>query len=310
MLSISAIGNDRQLILAAIRVLTVAFLLVYRMVLPDSAYPAFFIAMVIGHNVATVIFSRHRMLGVSRRPAMYWKIAIVAVLGLWSWQYYQTTFLYIFCLHHALSETYTLNPVDSSGAEWEKLSWIRMGLNCFVFLQLAQRQPDFSPIPPSAILIILVMFTVLFFGYVVRVSSSINRGVLSGIVIFESIGIAAAFLLDPAAIRFDDLILYHIVFWLFYPVYARREWQRLDLRSLARSSFVISIAVIGGLFALVFSTQLSGIASKTQWDMWARYTAYFHIWSSFFLSQLNPSWLRGFFGYQSKAVNVGLIARS
>jgi hypothetical protein len=310
MLSISAIGNDRQFVLAGIRLLTIALLMVYRVALPESAYHAFFIAMVIGHNVATVIFSRQRIAAVSNRPEIYWKIAIIAGLGLWSWQYYQTTFLYIFCLHHALSETYTLNPSNASGAQWEKLSWIRMGLNYFIFLQLAQRQPDFSPIPPTVIWVVLLAFIILFFGYVARISASINRRVLSGMVVFESIGIAAAVLLDPAVMRFDDLILYHIVFWLFYPVYARKEWRRLDFRSLARSSFIVSIAVIGSLFALVFSTQLAAMASKSQWDMWARYTAYFHIWSSFFLSHLNPSWLRGFFGYQSKAVKVESIARS
>ncbi len=293
---------------AGIRLLTIGLLLALANLISAADYHGFFIAMVLGHNIVTLVYSRQRMARLFRQPANLWKVGLVAALGLWSMQYYATTFLFLFCAHHTLSETFTVEPpAEPTTSQMSWLAFIRGGLNFFIFLQIAQRLPDFSGIPSEWIGGGLLFFAILFALYLGFVHSSIERPRLTALILFEGTGLIAALIVNPAWIRIEDVVLYHVIFWLFYPLYD--QWRRrggFSFRAVYHPSLGLSVVVIGGIWFLTMSADSNTYISRNDWDMLGYYTAYLHIWSSLFLSRLNPAWVSGIFQPRNTARAEGL----
>lgn len=198
-----------------------------------------------------------------------------------------------FGIHHVFNEVYLVNR---SLAQEDNRSFIfyrtaSIVLNFFIYFVILRDQPGLQFINPDILLGGLIASYVVFAFSLLRIKKHLNGRELIDSFAFELIGLGLVVLSYFVRIGFIEIVLYHFIFWVFYPIQKFNSlgkaplFQYLGLTLFCTVLFLV-LSPVG-----VFNYPQSGSIFYSQFVLWS----YIHITSSFALSSAHPAWITRLF---------------
>jgi hypothetical protein len=276
-----------------LRISSVLFILILKIILPHQAYESLFYAVLFGHYVMAVFYSKIRNLDSVRTPDVILPFIFLGLLG-FTFSFIQAPDIALFFgIHHSLTETYAIhNDLSLDNKKVAKpLSLSRFCLNLALYLCLIRHESGVI-IFPVEFLIAWALFSFGFFLLSIReVCRSFLLTKVVDLVAFEGVGILITLCLFKAEVKLIDAIFYHLIFWILYPLKGK-----VKLSNFATKKYCLTIlALTGGFF--IFTPRAGFISGITlnDWFQQAMFWGYLHITFSFGFSKLNPAWIRRLF---------------
>jgi hypothetical protein len=198
-----------------------------------------------------------------------------------------------FGLHHVLTDVYSVNRILGRGTarNLSALSFSRLLFNLVGYATLFSSLQPFVSVPLWIWGVLLFSTFGGFLFMIFKEESYLESSSKWDVLAFET----AYFVIVLAVkdrIRFEDIILYHLIFWFFMP--ARAFWNTSP-KSAAKFAFQ-SFALSGFFFAFSPIIPLIG-QSADAWMITANVFGFFHVTSAFVVSKFNPAFfVRRVFG--------------
>lgn len=244
------------------------------------------------HYAMALYYSKHHAARVLGQPSSYLPLAIVLIFGgLLYWRDF--SLVIYFAAHHVFNESYL--PKYSSRVETHSaMSRLRnssLFLNLFIYLVILQDHRELQFLDPAVLYSGLALSIVSFIYFLRAVRASMTRHELIDASFFELIGILLVALSFIVEITFLQIVCYHFVFWIFYPMERIRargngEIARYLSWTVGLTAFFILLSPIGVLQHSLFAQFF-----RPQFMMWS----YIHITISYALSPIHPEWITRWF---------------
>ena len=251
-----------------------------------TEYVSLVLCVALGHYFLALVYSRKQIVkNVSDDHPRYWLLSLLVVTGVVCY-YRQPAILFVFGLHHILSETYMTNR-GRDGLDAEQtgtLNSSRLLLSAFVYLAILRNS---VPLPNLVIAGGLALSVAFFALMIFRHRGVLDGEWLRGCLSFEAAGLLVVGLSIPFDIGFIDIVLYHFLLWIVPPTFGLAQG---GVRALSRYA-VLTASVTGAFFLLSpaagFDFSFSVPESMGQIELWG----YVHIFLSLAVSSLNPEWV-------------------
>lgn len=260
--------------------------------LDESAWKAVVLSLAFVHYVLAFVYSRGavaRVLG--QRHSHLPLLVLAAACAL----LYVTEFplMVVFGVHHVLNEVYLLNrKLGLTGnPRANAFHGAAIALNGLIFAALMSDQWAIGAQTERLLFLALGAAAVVFFTVLYRTRGELRGGSMADACLFEVAGLALVALSLREEIGLLHVVLYHVVFWTFYPLpgLARRG------SGASRTYAVLNL----GLAALFVGVSPLGFAAYSLMEslFWQQFMlwSYIHILSSLALSAAHPAWVTQWF---------------
>ncbi len=213
-------------------------------------------------------------------PAMYWLLPPILIY---------------FAFHHALNETYTFNRRHKNFRPNWPLNVSRFFFSLFAYTFLLRKRWILANIDERIWLALLVASAISVAICIFRESRhQANKSILD-LAIFELSGLVLVISLSGYKLKFEDIVFYHILFWVFYSVrwdllLSDKKSLRPTLGSVRRPSMVLLTFLLP--FVIFPFTPAGGLVGSMDfkfWMYWATALGHLHISASMFFSNMRPS---------------------
>jgi len=243
----------------------------------------------LGHFYISLIYSSRQIKTVINQP--FGSLVFVFILLISGSILYSIKFplVWFFGIHHAFNEVYlldqTISPKD--GLRIKALRTSGVFLHSSVYFFVLRENHDMTYFNPGLLFLIMILAFAAFFISFYKSKQNFNSSEIidncAGEV-FLILPVVASFFFN---IQFLHVVLYHFIFWWFYPLpkIIRSEKKQL-LRYLGITTFFLFAFYIWSPLGPVYY-DLKGSAFYTHFIHWS----YIHITISFALSSANPGWL-------------------
>ena len=267
---------------------------------PHDLFASFYVSFALAHYLIGFIYSRGRIARVIGQPQSRMPLLMLIVMGiLITWNRAPAPFLY-FGMHHALNETYVFHPPAEprSSGSLKNLLASRFLLNFCVYFVLLRDCPLIKWVSPIIPLIGLTAAISLFLYFLKRAKASWEKNLLFDHLGFEFSGILLVFVSLFLKVTYHQVILYHVVSWIFLPLSRMRANddepapRYLLLTAVITSAFFLLTPAGGAHFGIPLHRLMAQV------DLWG----YIHITASFALSSLNPAWIRRWFSSSERGI--------
>ena len=248
-------------------------------------------ALGFAHYLLSILYSGRQIRQLFEQPQVIVPLLWIGLVGAALYLLKFPLILY-FAFHHAFNTAYILNDTIKKDDELVRaFRGSSVWLHLFIYLVLLRSNSPLDNLAPGALFAGVAVGYIVFFYYLYRLRTRLDARSLIENCGFEllSIGaIAASFYFD---FKFLQVVLYHFIFWAFYPAWklAHGGIPRLA-RYLALTGACIAFFWAVSPIGLV-SYRLIGSPFEEQFYLWS----YIHITTSLMLSNAHPAWIVGLF---------------
>ena len=271
-----------------------------------TTYYSLVLSLGFAHYAASFIYARRplRALGTTAFATFALVALAAANVALYLVPKNQALVLLLyFGIHHVFNEAYLSHrSLGSRFAGISRLRGVALLLNAVLYLCILSRDPLISDYFDARVVVpLLIVVAAAFAVELKRTAPSLDRAQLTNLASLEVLGAGVAVLVLAFGLHvgFLDLVLYHFVFWAFYP--ALRMALAKNYRAVARYA---------GLNAALLAASLA-VSPAGLWPypltgslfLGAFYFfSYVHIGASFAISDQHPGWIIGLFRPGAPAV--------
>lgn len=243
------------------------------------------------HYLLALFYSRKRLFNIEYGKPLY--MAIITMVGGWFLYVNEFSLLIYFGIHHVFNEVYLTNRVIPSVDVKLRKGFLAsaMLLNASIYASVLRNYPEISWINHGLLFGILAVSVVVFFYFFLQLRADAKSRELSGLAVFECMGlilVAVSFFVD---IRLNYIVLYHFIFWFFYPMdmFRQRGGAGLGRYVAASVGLLVLFVVISPISPISdLDRELSEYYFTQQFIFWS----YLHITLSFIVSDAHPLWIR------------------
>jgi hypothetical protein len=244
------------------------------------------------HYAMALYYSKNKATQMLSQPSSYMPLVIVLMFGgLLYWRDF--SLVIYFAAHHMFNEVYLMkfsNRVEDHPS-MSRLRTSSLFLNLFVYLVLLQDHRDLRLLDPRLFYSGLALSIASYVFYLTAVRSSMTRLELIDASAFELIGLLLVGLSFFVKITFLQIVCYHFVFWVLYPMG--------KIRAQGSGELTRYLGWTAGLTAFFFLLSPVGLLRHSpiaalfypQFILWS----YIHITISYALSSSHPEWITRWF---------------
>lgn len=277
----------------SIRVLSIICIIAVKLLVPNhSVWISVVFSVGYGHFLLSVVYAKNQFIQSFSQLQSSILMGLLLVLG-GILYYIDFSLIIFFAIHHVFNEVYVVNRSYAQNRT-KSFAFFRISsivLNFFVYFVILRNTSILEFINPDLLLGGLVISYFVFAYSLFGIRQKLKGGKLFDSIAFELTGLIMVGLSYVVYISFIDIVLYHVVFWIFYPLPKFRSLGQLQL---ARYLF-LTIACTAVFLILspngVFNYAYSGSIFYKQFFLWS----YIHITSSFAISNANPMWINRIF---------------
>jgi len=276
-----------------LRVVSILLVAPLTSLFPDFlTWQLFVYSLGFSHYAMALYYSRHRAAQVLGQPPSYLPLAMVLMLGgLLYWRDF--SLVIYFAAHHVFNEVYLLKYSRRVETRPE-ISWLRTSslfLNLFTYLVILQDQRALGFLNPMVLYGGLALSIVSFAYVLMGIRPSMTRRELIDASAFEVIGVLLVGLSFFVHITFLQIVCYHFVFWILYPMEkigagGSGELARYLGWTAGLTAFFFALSPVG-----VLRHPLYAPLFVPQFLLWS----YIHITTSYALSSSHPGWITRWF---------------
>ena len=264
-----------------IRIWSLSFILILRLLLSYENYEYVYLSFLFGHFALAIFYSRKLVVTQLQTRLRKIRLILFSIFGFMIAAFQIPDIILYFSIHHVLNET--LTPIDHA----RRSTLPRALLTFFVYAYLLSLTNVFHWFSPDFFFAAVVLCYLIVLVLLSRELDPSRRKRTIDLFIFETVGIAVAILTPLGLIRVEDLIFYHVCFWLIFPL--AQNWK---MGTKLPKRYLIETALVTLFFWLLMPTAgfISGdVASRSYWGF---FFGSLHITFSFMLSKWNPHWIR------------------
>lgn len=188
----------------------------------------------------------------------------------------------LFGLHHVLSETYVLQMTGISDKVIAKTFYLRAFINTSVYFIIL------SPLALNLHRGFLLAYAgglLAALAYLSWSASSDEKKSALQVCLFEALGLLLFAVYVPQKLNFSILVFYHFVIWWMIPFLKGKTASAMKQLLLQWGLGVI-------IFILTPRIGIESIPTLRTHGQWTIFLGYFHIITTFFVSQLNPKFIQ------------------
>ena len=217
------------------------------------------------------------------------------VLGIPAMHWLVPPILIYFAFHHALNETYTFNRRHNDFSTGWPLDISRFFFSLFAYAFLLRKRWILADVDERIWLALFVASAVSVAVCIYRKWRQQASRSIFDLAAFELIGLALVVSLSGYKLKFEDLVFYHILFWVFYSVrwdqlLARKKSQPLRWGTIPRfSALTLTFLIPLMIFPFTPAGGLIGAMDFKFWMYWATALGHLHISASMFFSNMRPA---------------------
>ncbi len=280
----------------ALRLFSVAITIAIFWIAPsEEASRALVYSIAFGHYLIALWYSKKRILRITSQPASYPALLLIALVGYLA---YANTFSLViyFAVHHAFNESYILNFSNGTSASRESgdLNNLRLSavfFNFFVFLATLRNHPDLYFLNSAFLIVGVISTSIPFLFFLSRLKNVFTRAEMVRACAFEMMGLVILAVSFYTPITFIQVVCYHVVSWVFFPLYrmikaAPGKITEYALLTAGVTFIFILLSPLG-----VRRYELNDSFFKQQFFLWS----YLHITFSFVFSDAQPEWITRWF---------------
>ena len=280
-------------VLSLIRVVSISSVALIAMQLPDeTTFKSVVFSVGFGHYFMALLYSKRQISQVLGQTYSYLPLAAVLIAGTALYQYEYPLVIY-FAVHHAFNEVYVLDhPI--AGKNSSELKGFRASgifLHLFVYFLILRDRPDLQFLDTRFLLIGLAVSSLSFIYFLNSIRGSMKISEMIDHCSFELIGLFLATVSFFIEITFMQIIFYHFMFWILYPMPRVLKRGRSELLRYFILTLVITVPFIMVSPLGIYSYDLYTSPFFAHFMMWS----YLHITISFALSEAHPSWITYWF---------------
>lgn len=243
------------------------------------------------HYLLALYYSRKRLLHIGYGKPLY--MAVMTMVGGWLLYINEFSLLIYFGVHHVFNEVYLTNRVIPSVDAQLRKGFLAsaMLLNACIYAVVLRNYPEISWINDGFLFGLLAVSVVAFFYYFVRLKTDPKSRDVSGLATLECMGLVLVVISFFVDIRLNYIVLYHFIFWFFYPMSMFRQRGGAGLGGYVAAS-------VGLLVLFVAISPISPISdldkglSEHYFTQQFIFWSYLHITLSFIVSDAHPLWIR------------------
>ena len=244
-------------------------------------------ALGLAHYTISVFYSRLQIVDLYRSPQ---RLIPLLSLGAWGGILFLGSFplVWFFALHHAFNESYLLRRSVSSGAPGvREFRSVGVLLHVFLYLTLLRHDPALQFIPAEFLFAGLGASYVMFALYLSRIRQNLTRSAIVENCGFELLGIAVLVASVFFKFSFLQVVMYHFVFWMLYPL------PKLWSSESSELSIYLGMTIVCLSLFVWLSPRTANASDMFQTTYFEQFTlwSYFHITTSFALSNAHPDWI-------------------
>jgi len=277
----------------SIRILSIILLIASKYFITDyRVWMSITLSLGLGHYSLSLVYAKNQYAQLVQNTHLLIPLSTLIILGT---TLYLTNFplVIFFSFHHVLNEVYLVNrAMKIDDEKWQKLfRTSAVILNFFIYFVILRDNKD------MAFIDIHILYNFLYIGlaisYLVFLFSlfklrKTNRGSqFIDSCAFEIMGLILVIASHYVQIKFLDVVCYHFIFWIFYPISKLAEQGTRVLTRYLLSTFVVTTIVFMLSPAGLFFYRLSNSLFWSHFIFWS----YIHVTSSFALSNAHPRWL-------------------
>jgi hypothetical protein len=260
-----------------LRLAAVSLIVFLRIRISNEDYDYIYFSFLFGHYLLALIYSRARLKRRASSVSGLIYFGLFLILAVFA-AYYQIPNMILYsAVHHVLSETLIPSSLE------KRALWPRGFLEFFIYLSILNYTMPFHWISPDLVLAALTL------SYLATLAS-LMRGIKTrwahvlDLILFETFGFAAAVTIPLGYVRLQDVIFYHVLFWVVFPLTQRIRENAFLWR------YVLGTAC-ATLFFWILTPMAGFLSGETQkWYDGAFFFGSLHISLSFLLSRWNPDW--------------------
>ena len=270
------------------RILSVAIVVLSIWAAPTIAFwMTCVFALGLAHYAISVVYSRRQIVELARAPQ---RLIPVLSLGAWGVILFLGNFplVWFFALHHAFNEAYLLRRIQTTENEpARQLRSVGVLLHVFVYLTLLRHDSNLALLPTEFLFAGLGASYGLFFYYLSRLGGELPLSSLAENCGFELMGIVAVIASLYIDFSFLQIVMYHFVFWMLYPL--PKLWNAENAGLPIYVGITIVCTALFVWLAPTASSHREMLESRyfQQFTLWS----YFHITTAFALSNAHPDWI-------------------
>jgi len=243
------------------------------------------------HYFIALIYSKKYLSASVRSTKGATGLLFLTILGFYFGIQYKEYIALVFGVHHILSEVYLVHDKrfqGNIGPRYGLFTVSRIILGLSVYCNIVRHHRLLDHIPSSLLINSLLASCILFIAAFYLNKGYFEKKQINDIAVFEGIGIIfalASYTLFPnIKILPMHIIIYHAVFWMFYPLKGLSQAGKNQMFKYVGITLVVTLAFI----ILAVKPMLSGRAGFNFWWNIFVIWGYVHILQSIALSTSNP----------------------
>ncbi len=281
---------------AALRFSTALAVLLLAATVTESTLISVVICLSFGHIILALYYSWSRVTRIyAERKEIGWPILAVLVAVLVTMIFDWPSILFYFWLHHTFNEYYFQNKHLPFAQKTPLLITGRYVLETAIYFSIARQdfwnllQVNFSEVWLTSSFFLAVLF---FAWTCFRTRKEVPSSEIKGLWSVAAVGIAfSLFSLFIYPGTQDHIILYHFTLWSLYPIGKMRKMGGRAVRNYVFQTIVLT-AIIVPFTPLMFNI---GKFTNEQLSFLIRMMGFFHISTSYALSEYHPQFIRNLF---------------
>ncbi len=272
------------------RIASVLIVILLALVLqPQSAFVTFVFVFSSVHYTLAAFYGRHRIAQALSSPREAFGLVLLTFAALLFFFGRGNLFL-LFGIHHVLNEVYLLYRGAAEGlrAHTRSLRLSAIVFNSVIYVTLLRHTPPATRLDENWLFAALAVSCVFFFANLALARRSFKDASLADLCLFEVLGliaIAASFFVQISLLH---VVMYHFIFWSFYPVQSLARQGRRPVIQYVCLNLVLTGAFFLTSPASPFPLRMSDVLFMAQFRFWSM----LHILTSFSLSAAHPVWIR------------------
>lgn len=244
------------------------------------------------HYFMALWYSRNHWKNIFRSTRVLLASTGVLLAGALLYQFHFPIVIY-FAIHHAFNEVYMMErTVDGfRRPSWKVFRASAVAFHLFAYGMILHQQAVLAQLPIAFYCAGLALSLVAYLYGLSRVVHELDRKTLIDFALFDAGILLLAGLSMIYRFSFAQVILYHFLYWTFYPLGKMMNGPRQGLWQYGALTMV-AIAFFYALSPMSFLESAMSVKEFThQFVMWG----YVHITVSFILSTTQPAWINRFF---------------
>lgn len=243
------------------------------------------------HYLLALYYSRKRLWHMGYGKPML--LAIATMAGGWLLYINEFSLLIYFGVHHVFNEVYLTNraipPVNEQLRKGFLVSAIF--LNASIYAVVLREYPEISWVDHGLLFGLLITSGSAFLYYVIRLADELESWGCLGLAVVECMGLVLVVISFFVDIRLNYIVLYHFIFWFFYPISMFRQRGGSALTGYVAASFGLLVLFIA-LSPISPVSSLDKGLSEHYFTQQFIFWSYLHITISFIVSDAHPLWIR------------------